>query len=192
MVHFVGTPETARRGDREGADVAGAVVKVARDGKSITVVTTAPGRNRDEEPKKVEVPLGDRTAIVYHNVPPGGAKVAEGLIARVWLQKDSKDAARVIFTGVARERWSMVAGRVVGVGKDGKSITLAQRPRGRDEQGERLEIKITARTRIGYAGVGPGEARLTEGHLAQVRLAEGSKDTAAGILFVKPGSEARR
>jgi RNA polymerase sigma factor (sigma-70 family) len=190
-VHFIGTQEGQRRGEK-GPDVAGVVVKVARDGKSITVVTTLRPRVADEEPKKAEIKLEDRTVTVYHNVPPGGAKLAAGLLARVWLKEDSSDsAARVSFTGVAREKGTMVAGKVVGVSKDGKTITLEQRGRGRDDQTPRLAIKIADKTRVGYTGIGPGEAKPTEGYFAQVRLAEGSKDTAAGILFGKPGERRR-
>jgi RNA polymerase sigma factor (sigma-70 family) len=175
---------------RRAPDVAGKVSAVAKDGKSITL--EMPPQGRGEEPKKVDVKLGDKTEVVYFGVDPDGTKVAEGFQASVWLEEGSKDsAAHVILRGVVRERWSLVAGQVVGVAKDGKGFTVELPGQGR-EAPKRVDIKITDKTRVAYEGVGPDGAKPTEGYAAQVRLVDESKDTAALILFATRGGGRRR
>jgi RNA polymerase sigma factor (sigma-70 family) len=200
-VSFIGKAEAGSRplprGRGEG-DLPGKVVEVSGDGRTITLEQRPLSRGDrlragGEEPKKVTVRLDDKTAVVYHNVPPGGTRVAEGFQAHVRLKEGSgKVAARVNFIGVVKEKWAPVGGKVVGVSKDGKTITLERRPQARGEEPGRLDVKLTDKTRIAYTNVGPGEAKPTEGYFAQVRLVEGSKDTAAGVLFGKPGGERRR
>jgi hypothetical protein len=168
----------------------GKVAAVAADGKTITL--EVPAAVRGEEPMKVVVKLGGQAAVSYFNVGPDKAKIAEGMQARVWLEGGSKDtAARVVLMGTVPERWATVTGKVVGVSKDGATITLEQPPVARGEGPTRVAIKL-AETRVAYTGVGPGEAKPTEGYFAQVRLVDGSKDTAAQVLFMKGGGDGRR
>jgi RNA polymerase sigma factor (sigma-70 family) len=184
-----GNAHAGKRGVKPAAE--GKVVGVAKDGKTITLEEQV--RGRGEEAKKVEIKIGAKTTLAFHTVPRNGAKVAEGLFAAAWLEEGAKDtAASVSFRGAAGQREALLSGKVVGVSKDGKTITLEQPARGRGEEAKRIDVKITAKARIAFSGVGPGEAKPSEGHLAHVQLEEGSKDTAAGILFSKPGTGRRR
>jgi hypothetical protein len=188
-IGYRGNAAAERRGDR-AADMQGRVVAVAKDGKSITV--EAPARRRGEEPEQTVVKLPPKSGIVFHNVGPGGAKITEDLYVRAWLKEGCRDSAdKMTFLGRVKERDTVVAGKVVVVSKDGKSITLQLPPPGRSEE-VLLVVKITDRTRIGYTGVGPGEAKPTEGYRAHVLLKEGTKDTAAGVMFGKAGRDGRR
>jgi RNA polymerase sigma factor (sigma-70 family) len=187
---FRGKEQVERRGGT-APDLVGRVVESTPDGKSFTLAI--PPAARGEEPRKVAVKFDDKAPVVYNNVPAGGARLGAGLHARVWLKEGSKDTAdRVTFTGTVRERDPQVFGKVAAVSKDSKTITLELRGRGRDEDTPKLDVKITDKTRLAFYGVGPGEAKPAEGLGAQVLLNEGSKDTAAGILFIKPGNGERR
>jgi RNA polymerase sigma factor (sigma-70 family) len=175
---------------RRQADLAGEVVAVAEGGKALTLL--AQPQTRGEEPKKVEVKVGAKTGVFFQNVAAGGAKLAPGLRAQVWLAEGSKDSAAVVsLSAVPKERWPRVAGTVVGVSKDGKTITLEAERRSRREEPKKFDVKITERTRVTYYGVGPGEAKPAEGYHAAVLLGD-DKETAQGILFNKPGSGRRR
>src|SRR5262245_26573111 len=76
-------------------------------------------------------------------------------------------------------------GKVVAVAKDGKMITVEaaappRRERGAGiEEAKKVDIKLTDKTMIRFSGVGMGGAKLTEGYMAQIWLADGSKDVAA-------------
>jgi hypothetical protein len=186
VVSFSGTERVGRRDVAPGA--AGRVVGVSKDGKTITL--EAQERGRREGGKKIDIKLGPKTAMSFHNVPLGGAKLAEGLAAAVWLEEGSKDTAgSVRFIGTIPERGQLVAGRVAGVSKDGKTITLEQPARARGEEPKKIEVKIGAKTRVVYYGVGPGGARPSEGYAAQARVEEG---TTLEVRFIKPGSGDRR
>jgi hypothetical protein len=195
---FRGAATVERRRD-DARGVTGKVVAAARDGKSFSLQLDA---TRGEEARKVAVLLDERTTVAFHNVPPDGARVAVGLMARAWLKEGSKDSAeRVVFSGAVRERVHLLGGKVVAVSLDGKMVSLELLQRGtleRDGRGVRregplnMDVRISDRTRVGYSGVGPGEATPACGFYAQVLLADASRDTAAGIMFVKPGSGQRR
>jgi RNA polymerase sigma factor (sigma-70 family) len=185
-VHLRATEEVRERGG-PAADAAGKIVALAKDGKSFTLEMPV----RGGEPTKLDVKLDDKTAMVFFNVGPDGAKLGEGLQAQAWLQAGSKDtAAKLSLTGVAKERWPLVAGRVAAVANGGKTITLEQPPQNRGAEPTRIDIQVTDKTRIAYFGVGPDEAKPTDGYHAQVRLDEGTK-AAVEILFSKPGSGER-
>jgi RNA polymerase sigma factor (sigma-70 family) len=185
--HFAGSEQVEERNGPQ-ADVVGKVASVAKDGKSATLET--PPQARGEEPKKTEVKIGDKTAIVFQNVGPDGAKVGEGQMARIWLESGSKDtAAKANFAGPVREKGTSIVGRVTGVDKDGKGFTLELRPQGRMEEAKRVEIKVGDSTKVAFFGVGPNEAKPTEGFMAQVRLEEGSMTNATQVLFHKGGGE---
>src|SRR5262249_41377210 len=145
-----------------------------------------------DEPKKVDVTLGDKVTVVYFNVGPEGTKIVEGMQAQMWTAEGSKEIGLVVVAGTVKERGTTVEGKVVAVSKDGKTVTLEQRPTARGEDAPKIDVKITDKTRVAYNGVGPDGARPTEGYYAQVRLEEGSKDKAAQVMFGKPGGERGR
>ena len=73
-------------------------------------------------------------------------------------------------------------GKVTGIAKDARSITLETTAR---ERGEPMSvtIKFTPKTKITFQNVGPDGALLAEGYLAQVLLQDDSTDTAAHVLL---------
>ncbi len=150
-------------------------------------------QTRGEQPVKRDIKLGDKTPVAFNNVGPDGAKITEGLQAGVWLEAGAKDqATKVSFTGVVWERWTVVTGRVAASSKDGQTITVEQAQPARGEQRPPVSVKLTAETRIAFWGVGPDEAKLTEGYDARARLIAGSKDAAAQVMFAPPGVGRRR
>jgi hypothetical protein len=91
----------------------------------------------------------------------------------------------VALAGNVPERWTTVSGKVVGVSADGTTITLEHPSNARGEEPKRIEIKITVQTRLSFSNVGPDGAKPTEGYTAQIRLLDGSKDTATQATFTK-------
>jgi hypothetical protein len=81
---------------------------------------------------------------------------------------------------------------VVGVSKDGATITLEQPSAVRGEEPKRVDMKLTRQTRIMYSNVGPDGAKPTVGYLAWMRLIDGSKDTASHVTFTKNGDDRGR
>jgi hypothetical protein len=61
----------------------------------------------------------------------------------------------------------------------------------RGEEPKRIEVKLTAKSKLMFSGVGPGEAKVTEGLVANVRLVEGSSDTVSQVQFSKLGDRGR-
>ena len=188
IVHLVGQEGHGRRGEK-GPDMAGKIVAV--DGATYTVEVRPEARG--EEAKKVTVKVGEKTPVIYQNVGLNGTKPAAGLQAQIWLEDGSKDvAAKVALTGVVPERWTTIQSKVVAVSKDGTTITVEQPAAARGEDPKRLEIHLTTKTRVAYSGVGPDEAKPAEGMFAMVRLVDGSKDTAAHVVFSKGRGERSR
>lgn len=182
-VQFTGSSEPARR-DEKRPEMMGKVTEVI-EGKSLVLEAQPTGRG--EEPKKVTITLTDKTTVVFNNVPLDGAKITPGMQAGVWLADGSKDtAAKVLFIGATPERWTMVTGKVIAVAKDGKSFSVEGVTK-RGEEPKRVEVKLTDKTQLSFFGVGPGEAKITEGMVAQVRLLDGSTDTAGQVIFSKAG-----
>jgi RNA polymerase sigma factor (sigma-70 family) len=182
-VVFSGTVYERQR-DGMSPDATGKVLAVSEDGHSFTLEQRP--QIRGEEPKKSDVLLGDKTVISFNHVPTGGAKVVKGMTAAYWSAEGKKEAARVSFTGTVRERDALTIGKVVGISKDGKTITIefAERGRERDADPKRIDVTISDKTRVSYNGVGPDGAKPTEGYVAHVYHAEGAK-AAAGIEFHK-------
>ncbi len=169
-------------------DVMGKVTRT--DGKKLVI--EGPPAERGGEPVRTTVAIDDKAAVVFHNVPTDGAKLAAGMQAQVWLAEGSKDtAAKVFVTGTVPERWTTVTGKVVAVGKDAKSVTLEQPPTVRGEDGKRVEVKLTEKTKFAFFGVGLGEAKIAEGMMGQLRLLDGSTDTASHATFGKHGARER-
>jgi RNA polymerase sigma factor (sigma-70 family) len=184
-VQFMGAADERRR-DEKRPDSTGKVVKA--DGKSLVLET--PPAERGGEPTKTTIILGDKSAMVFNNVPAGGAKVSEGMQAQVWLADGSKDtAARVAFVGTIPERWATVSGKVVSAvsTKAGTTVTVEQPATARGQEPKQTKVHLTEKTKIAFFGVGPDEAEITSGMILQARLLDGSADTAAEIVLSKPG-----
>ncbi|MBP3954661.1 RNA polymerase sigma factor [Gemmata sp. G18] len=174
-------------GGREGKlpDVAGTVTRVADDK---AIVVEVPPKLAAEAPTRVAVHLNDKTTEVFRDVPLDGAKAAPGMQAQVWLADGSKDtAAKVTFTGSTPERWAIVTGKIVSVAKDGKSFTVESPPAKRGDRAKRTEVKLASVTKVTFNGVGPGEAKVTEGLNVYARMLDDYPDTAAGVTFTKDG-----
>jgi RNA polymerase sigma factor (sigma-70 family) len=182
VVKFIGTAVEGRR-DRPEPDKRGKVVGVTDEGRALLV--EVPG-GRGEEPTKFNVKLTDKTSVVFNGVSLDGAKPAEGQYAHVWYAEGSKDtAAMLVLAAPAPERWKTLVGKVVAVSKDGSSFTLEQPATVRGEEPTRTEIKLSPKAKVAYYGVRQGEAKLTEGLLADVALLDGSKNVGAQVAFRK-------
>src|SRR5262249_23763852 len=108
---------------KNAADINGPIVAVSADGKRFTL--ELPSKVKGEEAKKIEIKLGDKTAVTYFGVPQGGAKPTEGYPAAVWLEPGSIDsAARVTFGQKKSGKEVDISGRVATVSADGKRITI--------------------------------------------------------------------
>jgi RNA polymerase sigma factor (sigma-70 family) len=191
-VQFNGGKEVKQKKDAggkltpSGQQSIGMVVALAADGKGFTLEILPPKKKGEKPPKerrRIDVKVNDQTETVYYNVVPGGAQPAQGYLAQVWLQPDSRDtAAKIRFTGMPKKKKSL-AGKVVAVSAEGKSLTLELPPKKKGKEGQRVEVKITGETKVVYNGVGPGRAKLTEGYRAQVVLRPASTDTAESIVL---------
>jgi RNA polymerase sigma factor (sigma-70 family) len=181
------------RNDRNAADVTGRVTSVAAD----TITIQTPPRARGDDGASVTVKHTKKTNMVYSFVAKGGTKPNEGYQAQVWLERGTKDtAARIDFTGTegpSRETGIRAAvarfdqgGKVVGVGQDGKEITIEVPPQVRGGEAGKATIKLDDKTTVAYLTIGPDGDRPAEGYTARVWLADGSKDTAKSVIFQAP------
>ena len=84
-----------------------------------------------------------------------------------------------------------MTGKVLSVAQDGKSITLETPPAARGEEPGKAVVKLSDKVSATYNGVASGGAKPTEGYFAQVWLQDGSKDTAATVVFNGPESAGR-
>lgn len=91
-INFMGTAR-----EREIPTVAGKVLAVAADGKSLTIETPPPRDVRGGAAKKVEVKLTDKTNLLYNGVGPGGAKPTVGYLASAVLEDGSMDTAVQVY-----------------------------------------------------------------------------------------------
>ena len=183
-------PPLVNRGE-PGPELMGKISAVSADGKSFTL--SGAGKNRGDEDITTEVKVSDKATIVFNNVGVDGAKLAVGSQAGIWLAAGSKDTAdKIMVTGAVIDRTPVVAGPISNVSKEGTTITISQPAKERGGEPITIIIKVTPQTRISYFNVGPNEARLTDGLMAQVLLVDGSKDTAAQVILSKPGAGGRR
>ena len=181
-VHFTSL-DTTTQGQWQGKVYVAKVVGVSQDGKTLTI--ELPPR-RDQGPQNTDLKLTDQTKLTYAYVAKDGAKPTAGYRAEVWLEARGSDtASRVHFVDPEREQASMVSGQVVGLSKDGSTATLKILPEVRGGEPRNTDVKITAATEITFNGVGPDEARLTEGYYARVWLHEAAPDTAARVIVFK-------
>lgn len=193
-----GSADTAARAHFTVADPAlvgrayGAKVLAATpDGKTITL--ELPPARGEQELRKIDVKLTDTTKLTYAYVAKEGAKPTAGYQAEVWLEgRGSDTATKVHFVDLAKEKDALVAGKLIGVGKDGTSLTVEvpSQVRG-DSTTTKADVKITLDTAITFHGVGLDGARLAEGYGVRVWRKEGVPDTAARIMVYKPGERGR-
>lgn len=171
------------------ADLSGLISAVAGDGKSFTI--HFPGK-KGVEGRDVVVKLGDRAEVLYTGVPAGGTKLTAEMGATVWFVKDSKDTAARVHVhqgkgGLGKgDPAPEVVGKVVAVDKDGKSVTVVLPAKNKGEEGERREIKLTAKTEQFYGNVAAGQAKPGTGYKAMIWLDAGAKDTASKAYLVAP------
>jgi RNA polymerase sigma factor (sigma-70 family) len=179
-VAFRGSAEKFERGVREPpADHTGKVVNVMKN----VLVLEMPPRERGEAGTKINITSNDKTATYYFEVGAGDDHPLAGYMAQVWLADGSKDTAtKIRFRGVSREA-PMVRGKVVGIAKDSKAITLETPGKERGDPPINVEVKLGPKATLSFQGVGPEGALLTEGYFAQVTLVEGSTDTAAHVVL---------
>jgi RNA polymerase sigma factor (sigma-70 family) len=186
QIHFQG-----KQADRHGANLSGMVAGVSKDGKTLSFKLAPQGRG--EPQADVEVQMTDKTTVIYSNIGKGGAKPTEGYRAEVWLIEGSKStASKVLFGGGVEktgrdvpEAKADTAGRIVGVSKDGKVLTV-EPPAVRGEEVVKHEIKVDDKTNLIYFQVGADGARPSEGYVARVWYAAGSKDTASKLHLQAP------
>jgi RNA polymerase sigma factor (sigma-70 family) len=182
--------ERPAREEAKAPDVTGRVGAVAKDGKSITLLS--PPETRGDEPKRTEIKLDDKTTVVYQNVGTDAAQPTEGYGAAVQLKPGSKDiAASVIFQGTADggRRGADVSGSVTAIAKDSKGVRLeVSRGRGRGEEprdGQAIDLKFNDKTVVLFSGVGKNGAKLTEGYEAHVWLEDGPRGTTAALIHLR-------
>ena len=183
-VAFAGA-ETGRR----SADFMGEVAGSSKD--SITLIAAGPRGERGVEPKKQTIPLDSKTVIVFSNVAGGQAKITDGYRAAVVLADDGKTAAKVQLTGMAgdvgrrdrEEKRPDLNGKVAVVAPNARQITVESLAGGRGEEPTRKEITIGDKTSVVYNNVQADGTKPTEGYHVQIWFAEGSKDTAAKVVF---------
>jgi hypothetical protein len=180
-VQFNGGAEKFERDAPQAkSDVAGTIVGVSKTG---TVLTVEPPAGRGEKPVRHAIKLDDRTSEIFFQVGADGDRPTEGYAARVWLAAGSKDTASKVHFQAPDLQTSVLRGKVVGIAKDAKSITLEQAPKNRGDAPGSVDIRISAKTRLVFNGVGPEGAVLSEGLAATVTLEDGSKDAAALIVL---------
>lgn len=176
------------QGTNRSPDLQGRVFGISKDGNTITF--QYPPKERGEEPKTVDIKITPKTVVTYSNIAKGSTRPAEGYGAQVWYEKGSTDTAAAISFGGNDgpergrfERAPVPSGKVVGVAKDGKSITIETPPQNRGEEPGKIDIKIAGTTKVVFFNVIPGGDDISEGQFARVWLADNSKDTADTILL---------
>src|SRR5262249_47885843 len=142
---------------KNAADINGPVVAVSADGKRFTL--ELPSKVKGEEAKKIEIKIGDKTAITYFGVGTDGAKPTEGYAAAVWLEPGSADAAaRVTFGQKKGMKEPDVAGRVAAVAADGKHVTITVGSKKKGEDAQNINIQLTPKTNLTFSSVNKGGA----------------------------------
>ncbi len=165
----------------------GTVVAVAPGGQKLTV-DTLPAKLKGMKPgkaRRIAVRIDKQTRTVYAGVRPGGARPRAGYRVEVWLRKGTPNtAAQVRFTRVAKR--TARTGTLVDVADDGQTFTLELPPPKKKGRGaQQLDVRISNATSLAFNGVGPGEARLSEGYRAHVLFREDDPDTAESVVLEK-------
>jgi hypothetical protein len=76
-----------------------------------------------------------------------------------------------------------LAGTVVAVSADGKTLTIETPPPKKGESSVQYTVKLTTSSRLSYENVPPNGKKPTIGYQAVVWLVKGSKDTADQVRF---------
>lgn len=194
---FHGSAETfqrrARRARRAGAKGRrrrqGRVGFAGRQNADPGDGSARPRRSGDQ----LKIKLTDKTSVSYFEVGLGGDRPTDGYMAQVWLADGSKDTAgKIRFRGVPRAA-PFLRGKVIGIAKDSKSITLETPGKERGDPSGSIEVKLSPKTHLSFQNVGPDGAPLTEGYVAQVTLVEGSTDMASSVVLTPaPTAQAER
>ncbi len=173
--------------NRPPHNAAGVITAISPDGKTLTL----DARTRSGEVVKSQVNLADSTKVEFIGDEGRAKKLKAGLPVVVWLQEGSADTAAIVQVNLQRKSPDVV-GVVSAISPDNKVLTLEIRTRG-EETVKKVEIKLTDKTEIEYAGIDKAEEKKpTIGFPAAVWLQEGSKDTAAEVVFRKGGRERTR
>ena len=147
----------------------GRVVAASKDAKSFTFEGVA--RERPSESVKVEVNIGEKTAITYVGVAAGGAKPTVGYAVNVWMDDAVKGLAARVGFGGSEGGAADVTGLVVDLDNDGKGITL-QSPLGGVVDGgakpKNVTIRFNEKTVFAFSNVAEGEARIEKNQSAHV------------------------
>jgi hypothetical protein len=170
------------RGKPEGGkpSLGGVIKAVSEDGKTLTLET--PPAVKGGAPGTTTIRLTETT-----KVRGAKSKPAVGLHAAVWLADGSKDTARVVALGpnkpavkkpVNKKNQIDLAGTIKAVSEDGKTLTVARPAAVKGAPPNLVTIRLTPTT-----VVPGGKAKPAVGQYIAVRLAEGSKDTAAELIF---------
>ncbi len=184
VIFFGITEPMPPKSKEQKADRTGTIVSVSSDGKVLIVETPAA---KGEEPARTEIKLTDATRESYHGVAADGAKPTEGYGVQVWLAEGSQEtAARVRF--VRNDPRKSLDARILAVSADGGRLSLEIQPRVKGGESTRREIEVTAQTKLVFANVGLGGAKLTEGYHVRGRLMEGSDDIADELMLSPSGT----
>jgi len=160
----------------------GKITSISEDGKTLTLeFATA----RGEEPKKTTLKLTDKSTVEFARGQKDiFKKLKVGDTASVWLQAGSTDTV----ASLQAQRQPNLTGKIVGVSADEKLLTLEVPGRERGAGPDKIEIKLTEKTKK-EPGRGE-EGKLQVGNLATVWLEEGSKDTAVVVQANRPRPDA--
>jgi hypothetical protein len=187
-VNFSGSVEKFSREEPQAKpDVTGKVVGLMKD----VLVLLVPPANRGDEAVKQNVNLNEKTSTVYFRIGPDGDRPAEGYVAHIWLAAGSKDTAGKIHFQAPDQQEKLVRGKVTGIAKDAKGITLEQPGKERGDPPVSFELKLTPTTRFVFNGVGPEGAALSERLGATVFLDDNSNDAVVVVLSPLPQPAAR-
>lgn len=174
--------EERQRQPRTPPAFSGKITAISDDGKTLTLEAAA---RRGEEPKKTTVKLTDKSNVEFaRNQKDVFKKLKAGDTASVWLQEGSKDVVATL----QAYRQPDLTGTIAAVSADEKVLTVETPPRERGAGPDRIEIKLTEKTRK-EPGRGD-EGKLVVGNVATVWLQEGSKDTALLLQVNRPRPDA--
>jgi RNA polymerase sigma factor (sigma-70 family) len=175
--------------DEKLTESTGKVIGIGKDGKSFTL--EFPPVTRGEDPKKIDVPIGEKTQVSFFGVGPGSAKLTEGYTVRVWRAEGKDVPAFVLFTGTATSLFRRppdLSGRVVSGSTDGKVLTVQVPPRTPEERERRepvkIDVRLTDKTVQAYSWIAKNGTKPVEGYTAEVWLVRGSKDEADKVAYV--------
>jgi hypothetical protein len=163
-------------------DLVGVITAASADARTITL-EIAP-QIKGEPPTRKELSFNEKTKFSYFGVDAAGESPTVGYVAQVWLVDGSQDLAAGIRLGRKDANPGKApdfSGRIVAVSRDLKTLTLELDPKEKGDKPRRVEVKLTDNTKRSYFGVDLAGQAPTVGYVAQVWLADGSTDLAAGI-----------